>query len=398
MIEFQNIIKDYGQHRVLNDFSLNIADGELVVLIGESGCGKTTLLKMINYLIKPTKGRILINGQNITDKKKSEIIKLRRKIGYVVQSIGLFPHLTIKKNIELIPRIEKKNKDEITDKTLELMDMVGLSPEKFLMRYPNELSGGQQQRIGVARAFAFDPDIILMDEPFSALDPMTRSDLQDELVNIQSEYHKTIVFVTHDMDEAVKIADRICIMHKGKILQYDTPENILRNPADEYVENFVGKNRIWNSPEFITVKDIMIESPVSATTKLSVSKGLEKMRQHKVDSVVITDAKHNYYGIVSARRCRKVEDKSQPIVNLVKKDYPTLLPDSNLIDALKVFNERQLSVIPVVDDENKILGILTRGSLVVVLSKQYIDDESLESIYPEISLFQTLNVDKEDNE
>ena len=169
---------------------------------------------------------------------------LRRNIGYVIQQTGLFPHMTIRENIELIPKLQKVDSEKIIENTKKLMQMVGLNCEEFLDRYPTELSGGQQQRVGVARAFANDPDIILMDEPFSALDPMTRSDLQDELVELQSKLKKTIVFVTHDMDEAIKISDMICIMKDGEVLQYDTPENILRNPVDEFVSNFVGKNRI----------------------------------------------------------------------------------------------------------------------------------------------------------
>ena len=204
-----------------------------MAFIGESGCGKTTTLKMINRLIKPTGGRILINGDSIETK---DIIELRRSMGYVIQQTGLFPHMTVKENIEIIPRSEKRDPKQISQKTGELMEMVGLNPLEYLDRYPTELSGGQQQRVGVARAFATDPEIILMDEPFSALDPITRSGLQDELINLQSQLKKTIVFVTHDMDEAIKIADKICIMKDGSILQYDTPENILKYPAKEFVQ------------------------------------------------------------------------------------------------------------------------------------------------------------------
>ncbi|MFA6709253.1 MAG: ABC transporter ATP-binding protein, partial [Fusobacterium sp.] len=227
MIEFKNISKRFKNVVVLKDLNLKIEEGELVTIIGESGCGKTTLLKMVNRLIEPTNGTILIRDNNI---RKQNVIKLRRNIGYVIQQTGLFPHMTVRQNIELISKIEKKDPEILKTNTLNLMSMIGLEPGKFLDRYPTELSGGQQQRIGVARAFATDPEIILMDEPFSALDPLTRSDLQDELIELQSKLTKTIVFVTHDMDEAIKISDRICIMKNGKILQYDTPENILKNP------------------------------------------------------------------------------------------------------------------------------------------------------------------------
>ena len=241
MIQFINVSKAYKEHNVIENINLEINKGELVVLIGPSGCGKTTILKMINRLIEPSDGQIKING---TDIEAHDPIELRRNIGYVIQQTGLFIHMTVRENIEIIPRLAKMPVSEIVDRTVKLMETVGL-PEEFLDRYPNHLSGGQQQRVGVARAFAMNPDIILMDEPFSALDPLTRSQLQDELVSLQSKLHKTIVFVTHDMDEAVKIADRICILQGGRILQYDTPENILKNPAHGFVSEFVGCKRIW---------------------------------------------------------------------------------------------------------------------------------------------------------
>ena len=248
MIQFRDVTKDFKGNVVLSDISMEIKDKELTVLIGPSGCGKTTTLKMINRLIQPSKGNIFIDGKNIEEMDK---VQLRRNMGYVIQQGGLFPHMTIRQNIEIIERLEKKDPQAIVDNTVRLMKMVDLNPEAFLDRYPTELSGGQRQRIGVIRALANDPDIVLLDEPFSALDPVTRSSLQDELIELQAKVGKTMVFVTHDMDEAIKIADRICIMKDGHILQYDTPEMILKKPVDEFVSNFVGTNRIWDSPEYI---------------------------------------------------------------------------------------------------------------------------------------------------
>ena len=213
MIEFKNVTKNYKKKKVLHRISLKINQGELVCLIGESGCGKTTTLKMVNRLIEPTSGKILLNGKDI---KEMNVIQLRRNMGYVIQQTGLFPHMTVRENIQLISNLNKVDSKVIEKRTLEMMEMVGLDPKEFLDRYPTELSGGQQQRIGVARAFMTNPEIILMDEPFSALDPMTRSSLQDELLHLQQEFKKTIVFVTHDMDEAIKLADKICIMDGGK--------------------------------------------------------------------------------------------------------------------------------------------------------------------------------------
>ncbi len=225
MIKIENITKRYKNYTVLKSISFEVEKGEFVSIIGPSGCGKTTLLKMINRLIKPTSGKIYINGENIYDK---DPITLRRNMGYVIQQNGLFPHMTIKDNIEIIPKLEKKNADDIYKRTIKLMNMVDLNPDEYLNRYPYELSGGEQQRIGVARAFANDTDIVLMDEPFSALDPITRADLQNELLNLQSKLNKTIVFVTHDMDEALKLSNKICLMKDGEIIQFDEPEKILK--------------------------------------------------------------------------------------------------------------------------------------------------------------------------
>lgn len=373
MIEFKNISKGYKNKKILKGINLNIEKGKLITIIGESGCGKTTLLKMINRLIKPSSGAIYIDGKNI--KSIDEVI-LRRNIGYVIQQTGLFPHMTIRENIELIPKMQKIDNDKILENTKKLMQMVGLKSEEFLDRYPTELSGGQQQRVGVARAFANDPDIILMDEPFSALDPMTRSDLQDELVELQSKLKKTIVFVTHDMDEAIKISDMICIMKDGEMLQYDTPENILKNPVNDFVSNFVGKNRIWSSPEYIKISDIMIDKPVTAYKELSVFKCLDKMRQKKVDSLLIIDpSERKLLGIVKASRLRSVEDKTQPVESLMNVDFPTLVMNESILDALKIVTEEHISTVPVVGDNNCLLGLITKSSLVTTLSQQYFDFE-----------------------
>ena len=369
MIQFSNISKSFKAKKILKDVSFTIDTGNLVAIIGESGCGKTTLLKMINRLIKPSSGSIQIDGKDILTLDE---VTLRRKIGYVIQQTGLFPHMTIKENIEIIPKILKVDVAQRLENTKRLMQMVGLSYEDFMDRYPTELSGGQQQRVGVARAFANNPDVILMDEPFSALDPMTRSDLQDELVLLQSKLRKTIVFVTHDMDEAIKIADKICIMREGIVLQYDTPENILKNPVDDYVSNFVGKNRIWSSPEFIKVFDFMMNQPVTATKDLSVLKCIDKMRQHKVDSLLIINPENRQLeGIVKAKQLRNVFDKSKPASQFLITEYPTLNPDNTIVDALKLVTEQQISTIPVVSENQCLMGLVTRSNLVTTLSQQY---------------------------
>lgn len=233
MIEFKNVYKSYdGGKEVLKDINLECEKGKITVFIGPSGCGKTTTMKLINRLIDPTKGKIMIDGEDISE---INAVELRRKIGYVIQHIGLFPHLTIAENVSVVPQLLKWDKGKTEARVDELLDMVGLEPQTFRNRYPNELSGGQQQRIGVIRAMAAEPSIILMDEPFSALDPISREQLQEELIRLQKEIQKSIVFVTHDMDEALKIADKIVLMKDGMVVQQGSPEEVLRHPANEFV-------------------------------------------------------------------------------------------------------------------------------------------------------------------
>lgn len=376
MITFENIYKNYNSKKILNNINFSINTGEIFVIIGESGCGKTTLLKMINALIKPSSGNIYINNINI---KNLNEIELRRNIGYVIQQTGLFPHMTVAENIELIPQLQKLDKEKIKNNTIKLLEMVGMKANEFLNRYPNELSGGQQQRVGIARAFANDPNIILMDEPFSALDPITRSDLQDELIQLQSNIKKTIVFVTHDINEAIKIADKICIMKNGEILQCDSPENILKNPINEFVSQFVGKNRIWASPEFIKVADIMIENPITTSENLSVMKCLDKMRIKKVDSLLVVEGKRKkLIGIIKASELRAVEDRSRAIKDFLHTNYPVLSPENNILDSLKIAREKHRSTIPVVDNAGNLVGLITRSTLITTLSQQYF--EGLEEV------------------
>lgn len=368
MIQFINVSKAYKEHNVIENINLEINKGELVVLIGPSGCGKTTILKMINRLIEPSDGQIKING---TDIEAQDPIELRRNIGYVIQQTGLFIHMTVRENIEIIPRLAKMPVSEIVDRTVKLMETVGL-PEEFLDRHPNHLSGGQQQRVGVARAFAMNPDIILMDEPFSALDPLTRSQLQDELVSLQSKLHKTIVFVTHDMDEAVKIADRICILQGGRILQYDTPENILKNPAHGFVSEFVGSKRIWSSPQLIRAKDIMITSPKTTYPYVPMFKGLEKMRIDKVDSLIVIDEDNHLLGIVRARSILNSADKSLPVETIMTPARVTADTEENIVSLLEKINGLNISNIPVTDRDNRLAGLITNSSLVTTMSHQFI--------------------------
>lgn len=374
MIQFENVSKKYRgtDAEVVKDISFTIPSGQIVVLIGPSGCGKTTCLKMINRLVKISSGKILIDGKDVMEQ---DPIELRRNMGYVIQQTGLFPHMTVKENIEVIPRLEKKDPEEIDRRTEQLMKMVGLDADQYLERYPTQLSGGQLQRVGVARAFATDPDIILMDEPFSALDPITRSQLQDELLFLQSKLKKTIVFVTHDMDEAVKIADRICIINGGRIVQYDTPEEIMKHPANEYVADFVGKNRIWANPEYIRAQDIMLPDPLAVPHTLSALHAIEQMREKHVTSAMVLDDDEKFIGYVRATDIQKASDKTAPVSALMKEAKVTAAPEDDLVKLLDLMNKNEVPALPVVNRWGRLEGLITNSSLVTTMSRQYIDLE-----------------------
>ncbi|RKN27246.1 betaine/proline/choline family ABC transporter ATP-binding protein [Micromonospora musae] len=255
-IRLESLTKRYpGQAEpAVDNLTMDIPAGEIVVLVGPSGCGKTTSLKMINRIIEPTSGRIFIDGEDVTDVNADQ---LRRRIGYVIQQIGLFPHMTIAENIGMVPGLLGWSRSRISQRVDELLDLVGMEPSAYRKRYPKELSGGQRQRVGVARAMSADPPVLLMDEPFGAIDPITRERLQNEFLRLQNDLRKTIVFVTHDIDEAIKLGDRIAILTKGsKIAQYDTPEAILTTPADDFVADFIGSGASLKRLSLSRVRDV----------------------------------------------------------------------------------------------------------------------------------------------
>ncbi len=237
-IRFENVTKffDNAEKPAVKDITLDIHDGEFITILGSSGCGKTTLMKMVNRLYEPDSGRILFFGKDIAS---LNAVELRRQIGYVVQQAALFPHMTIAENIATVPKIIKWKKEKIATRVKELLELVQLEPDIYMKRYPKQLSGGQQQRVGLARALAAKPKMLLMDEPFGAIDAITRSHLQDELIKIHSKYNKTILFVTHDVNEALRLGNRVLVMSEGKIKQFATPSDILNNPADEFVKNLI---------------------------------------------------------------------------------------------------------------------------------------------------------------
>lgn len=254
MIKVSNLTKTFGNFKAVDDISFSVKEGEILVLLGTSGCGKTTTLKMINRLIEPSSGVVTINGANIQDE---DAVTLRRKIGYVIQHIGLFPHYTVSQNIAVVPKLLKWDKEKIKSKTEELLNLVGLLPDEFLKRYPHELSGGQKQRVGLARALVADPPVVLLDEPFGALDPITRSGIRNEFKNLESFLKKTMVIVTHDVFEAFELGDKVCLIDQGKIQQLGTPKDLIFSPSNSFVKEFFNSNRFQLELQVLKLKDVI---------------------------------------------------------------------------------------------------------------------------------------------
>jgi osmoprotectant transport system ATP-binding protein len=303
-IVLENVVKRYPGQKApaVDGLSLTIPAGEIVMLVGPSGCGKTTSLKMINRLIEPTSGTITIAGKDV---RKQSDDTLRRSIGYVIQGGSLFPHMTVRKNIAIVPKLLGWDSSRIAERVDELLDLVGLDPAKYRDRYPRELSGGQQQRVGVARGLAADPPVILMDEPFGAVDPITRQRLQDELLSIQRELRKTIVCVTHDIDEAIKLGDRIVILREGAdIAQYDTPENILAAPADDFVSDFVGSGSTLKQLSLARVAEIELTDRPTACMGDDAAEVIARAEQGGYDSVVVLDRRGRPLGWPWLRQLR----------------------------------------------------------------------------------------------
>lgn len=377
MIELKNVSKTFdNKTNVVDNLDIKINQGEFVVLIGESGCGKTTTMKMINRLVDVTNGKITIEGKDINTINP---IELRRRIGYVIQKVGLFPHMTVGENVEIIPKLKKWDKEKRKKRAMELLELVDLPSEEYYYRYPSELSGGQQQRIGVARALAINPAIILMDEPFSALDPITREQLQGELLKLQEELHKTIIFVTHDMDEALKLGDKIAVMKDGKILQYDTPENILKNPKNEFVEYFVGKDRLWRTPEMVYAKDIMNKNVIRVGENRSPAYAIEMMREKKVTSLAIvnkqSDKPQKIIGIVTKREIKQAITHEIKMKDIMSTNIHTINEKMNMVEVLSYISQNKLHNVFVTDEDGFLTGVISQSSIINLITEMATDFE-----------------------
>ena len=356
VVAFEHATKQYpgAESPAVTDLTLTIPAGEVCVLVGPSGCGKTTSMKMVNRLIEPTGGRITIDGQDVM---ALPAVELRRRIGYVIQQVGLFPHLTIAENVGVVPRLLRWPDDRTRARVEELLELVGLEPA-YRDRYPSELSGGERQRVGVARALAADPPVMLMDEPFGAVDPIRRERLQNEFLRLQQRVRKTIIFVTHDVDEAIKMGDRIAILQRGGILaQYDTPASILANPASEFVERFVGADRGLKRLSLVRVRDLELIEPVIVPVggeRAEVRRRLEGM--DGADHALLVDEQRRPLGWIDHHELAG----SGPIdESAATPGAPTVQPETTLRDALSAMLGSSVQLGVVVDERDRVLGLVS---------------------------------------
>ncbi len=365
MIRLERLTKVFGATTAVDAVDLEVPRGEICVFLGPSGCGKTTTMKMINRLIPPSSGKIFVDGRDVSGLND---VTLSRSIGYVIQQIGLFPNKPIEENIGIVPRMLGWDRKKTRDRATELLEMVNLDPKIFRHRYPKELSGGQQQRVGVARALAADPPVLLMDEPFGAIDPINRGVIQDEFLRLQTELRKTIIFVSHDIDEAVKMADRIAIFRNGQLVQCETPDNILAHPADSFVSDFVGTDRTLKRLHLVRVGKAMMHSPPVVRGEDSLERATELMKQHGHSSIVVVGPQGRARGMV---RLEAAEGRQ----GLVAENHDGLKGLINvradLREAVSMMFTHDLTWLACVDDDGFYRGYITQRSITHLLGATY---------------------------
>lgn len=363
MIKLKHVTKIYPDGtEAVKDLSLEINKGEFCIFLGPSGCGKTTSMKMINRLIPLTSGKIYIDDVDIMKLNPNE---LRRGIGYAIQNIGLFPHLTVEENIATVPMLNKWPKAKQHDRAAELLELVGMDPATFLDRYPSELSGGQQQRVGVARCLGADPPILLMDEPFGAIDPITRNKLQEEFLKIQSKIKKTIAFVTHDINEAIKMGDKIALLREGELVQYSDPTTLLNSPKDEFVRNFVGADRVLKSLRLYRAKDIMKDPPLKVKEGDNITKVKQHMEKEMLKWAMLVDEKSRFLGWITHEDLMS----GKPLREVMVPPAITTAPETPLNEALSMMFNSAIGNLAVVDDYGKLLGVLTFEIIRTILAQ-----------------------------
>jgi osmoprotectant transport system ATP-binding protein len=363
MIKLDRVSKVYPDGtRAVNEVSLEVEKGELCVLLGPSGCGKTTTMRMINRLIPISEGNVYIDGTKNTEMNEDE---LRRDIGYAIQDIGLFPHMTVGENIETVPALKGWPKTERSKRVEELLELMGMPAAEFMDKYPSELSGGQRQRVGVARALGADPPLLLMDEPFGAIDPITRVRLQGEFLKIQEVLKKTIMFVTHDIYEAIKMGDKIALMNEGRLVQYSTPAKLLYRPENDFVESFVGTDRALKGLQLIRVKEIMNASPATLEPDEEAEAARARMERQSMDWLAVVDRDGRFLGGVN----REVLEGRKMVKDVIMGPPATVMVDAVLNEAISLMLSSGLNNMAVVDWNNRLLGVLTFDAVRGALSK-----------------------------
>jgi osmoprotectant transport system ATP-binding protein len=361
VVALEHVTKRYGRGDAppaVDDLSLTIGAGEICVLVGPSGCGKTTTMKMINRLIEPTSGRITIAGEDVGALSP---VELRRRIGYVIQQVGLFPHMTVADNVAIVPRLLRWPASRVNERIAELLELVGLDPGSYAGRYPAALSGGERQRVGVARALAADPPVMLMDEPFGAVDPIRRERLQNEFLRLQDKVRKTVVFVTHDVDEAIKMADRIAILQRGGVLaQYDTPDAILASPASEFVERFVGADRGLKRLSLGRVRDLPLSQPVIVRPGDGRAATRRRLSENASDYALLVDEAERPLGWIDEH---DLEGDGPIDPESATPGAPTVQPETTLRDALSTMLLSSVQLGVVVDERERVLGVVSVDDL-----------------------------------
>jgi glycine betaine/proline transport system ATP-binding protein len=369
----EEIFKATGATVGVNQANFAVESGEIFVIMGLSGSGKSTLLRMLNRLIEPTSGQVLIDNENIVEMNAEQLRELRRKkISMVFQKFALFPHRTVIENVEFGLEIQGISAAERRAKAMESLKLVGL--ESWADSYPNQLSGGMQQRVGLARALANDPEILLMDEAFSALDPLIRKEMQEELVDLQRSMNKTVIFITHDLDEALRIGDRIVLMRHGEIVQIGTPEEILTNPADSYVERFVED---VNLGKVLTAETVMRKAETIVLGKDGIRVAGKKMRDKGIPTLVVVDRKRYFKGMITADQVKEAFKNEKKVEDILVEDVVKVKKDTPLQSIVSEMGQHADSTIPavVVDDEDRVLGIVGRGAVWAALAGQGGDSE-----------------------
>lgn len=378
MIKLEDVTKKFpGMERpAVKKLNLSIEEGEICTFVGPSGCGKTTTLKMINRIIEPSGGKIYVNGENVIEQDSNE---LRKNIGYVIQKIGLFPHYSVFDNIAIVPRLLGWEEDRVEKRIVELLNTMNLDPDENRNKFPKALSGGQSQRVGVARAMAANPPVMLMDEPFGAVDPITRNQLQNEFLKLQKSLKKTICFVTHDIDEAIKMGDKIAIMDDGELVQYDTPENILFAPANDFVKEFVGADRSLKVLNLLRVETVMR----TKLKRVRMDAGIQELEKHfshpNTNRILIQNEKEEIIGYVARDEIEKASTAKG--WNQAIKLFPASLNEHNTLkDAMSDMLQHNIAALPVRDKNGHPIGIVTFGDIRDYIGEAYEELEQEEEV------------------